>query len=96
MKETIIWIIGSIITGLILISYLPQTIKLIKTKRSDDISDATWLLFSITASLYLIMFILEQASIKLIILQVIEVSFCWLTTILSIIFKKGKGNGKTT
>ena len=96
MKETIIWIIGSIITGLILISYLPQTIKLIKTKRSDDISDATWLLFSVTASLYLIMFILEQASIKLIILQVIEVSFCWLTTILSIIFKKGKGNGKTT
>lgn len=96
MKETIIWIIGSVITGLILISYLPQTIKLIKTKRSDDISDATWLLFSITASLYLIMFILEQASLKLIILQVIEVSFCWLTTILSIIFKKGKGNGKTT
>lgn len=92
MKNIIIWLIGIIVTGLTLISYLPQTIKLIKTKSSQDISDKTWFMFSLAASLYLILFILEKASLKIIILQSMEVFLCWMTLILSIIYKKKEKN----
>lgn len=45
---------GNVLLGLVsvctIISYLPQTIKLIKTKKSDDLSINSWILWELECS----------------------------------------------
>lgn len=69
------------------ISYLPQIIRMIKTKSSEDISISSWLIWTMNSVLYLVYIQLSEVTIWLILSQVVEVVLIGLTTILVIIFR---------
>lgn len=69
------------------ISYLPQIIRMIKTKSSEDISISSWLIWTMNSVLYLIYIQLSEVTIWLILSQVVEVVLIGLTTILVIVFR---------
>lgn len=69
------------------ISYLPQIIRMIKTKSSEDISISTWLIWAMNSTLYLIYMQLSEVTIWLILSQVAEVVLIGLTTILVVVFR---------
>lgn len=49
MKELVLNITMWIVTVCTYISYMPQIIKLLKTKKSEDLSVASWVLWTISA-----------------------------------------------
>ena len=87
MKITILYVIQILLTGSTFVSYVPQVIKMLRTKQSDDISDSSWIMFSATAILYLIMLILEDSSWRVIAMQVLETFMCLSTLLLSLYYK---------
>lgn len=52
MRELFLNCCGYICTALTLISYVPQLIKILRTKHADDISVGSWLLWVIGASIW--------------------------------------------
>ena len=73
-----------------LISYFPQIVKLIKTKKSDDISIQTWILLSFSFIDYALILIMNHANIILQILNAFELLLCMITTALVIFFHQKK------
>ena len=69
------------------ISYTPQILRLLKTKSSDDCSIASWVIWNINSSLYLIYLLLENVNIWLKLSQLLEVILITITTILVILFR---------
>lgn len=84
--------LGNILLGIVsvctLISYLPQTIKLIKTKKSEDISIASWVIWVVSSFAYTLYAILISKDFMLIFETSLELTFCVWILILSILFKK--------
>ena len=86
--------IGNDLLGIVslctLISYLPQTIKLIKTKKSDDISIASWVLWVTSSFVYTLYAILVSKDFMLIFETSLELTFCLIILVLSSIYRKSK------
>ena len=83
---------GNILLGIVtlctLISYLPQTIKLLRTKKSNDISIASWLLWVISSISYTLYAILVSDDLMLIVETSLELIFCIIILVLSLIYRK--------
>ena len=67
------------VTGFV--SYLPQIIKMIKRKSSDDVSIGTWVIWAINSSIYLLYLILSSENIWLVLSQSLEVLLVFATLI---------------
>ena len=73
-----------------IMSYMPQIFKMIKTKRSDDLSVWTWVIWTVNSSLYLLYLILERVGFWLLLSQTFEVTLITTTLIVILIFRKSK------
>lgn len=71
--------VGNILLGIVsictMISYLPQTIKLIKTKKSSDLSINSWILWVVSSFSYTVYAILCSKDFMLIFETSLELFF---------------------
>ena len=67
------------------ISYLPQVIEIIKTKSTEDISILSWVLWVISSVAYTLYAFLFSDSVMLIFETCLELFFCVLILILTLI-----------
>lgn len=83
--------LGNILLGIVsfctFISYLPQTIKLIKTKSSEDLSVQSWILWVTSSLSYTLYGILVSKDKMLIFETCLELFFCLLILILAIVYR---------
>lgn len=86
--------LGNILLGIVsfctFISYFPQTIKLLKTKKSEDISIQSWILWVTSSFSYTLYALLVSKDGMLIFETCLELFFCLLILILAIIYRKNK------
>lgn len=84
--------IGNILLGIVsfctFISYFPQTLKLIKSKRSEDLSIRSWILWVTSSIAYTLYAIVVSKDGMLIFETCLELFFCLLILILAIIYRK--------
>ena len=84
--------LGNILLGIVsfctFISYMPQTIKLIKTKKSEDLSIQSWCLWVTSSLSYTLYALLVSEDIMLIFETCLELFFCLLILILAIAYRK--------
>jgi len=84
--------LGNILLGIVsfctFISYFPQTIKLIKTKKSEDLSIKSWILWVTSSLAYTLYAILISKDFMLIFETCLELFFCLLILILALVYKK--------
>lgn len=88
--------IGNFLLGIVsfctFVSYLPQVIKLIKTKKSEDLSIYSWILWVTSSSSYTLYAILVSKDIMLIFETCLELFFCLTILILAIKYKNNNKN----
>ena len=86
--------LGNILLGIVslctMISYLPQTIKLIRTKKSNDLSIKSWVLWVTSSLSYTIYAVLCSKDFMLIFETSLEFSFCLIILLLAIRYRKNK------
>ncbi len=71
-----------------LVSFLPQAIKLIKTKESDDISISSWVLWVISSLSYVLYAYLCTDEFMLRFENTLEFSFCLLILFLTVLYRR--------
>lgn len=69
------------------VSYIPQIVRLIKTKSAEDCSISSWLIWTFNSLLYFIYICLEGVSIELRISQLLEVILIGTTALLVIVLR---------
>lgn len=83
--------VGNILLGIVsictFISYFPQTMKLIKTKKSSDLSIQSWILWVTSSLAYTIYAILVSKDFMLIFETSLELSFCLIILMLAIRYR---------
>lgn len=88
--------LGNILLGVVslctLISYLPQTIKLVRTKKSSDLSIQSWILWVVSSFSYTLYAILCSNDYMLIFETILELFFCMLILTLAIIYRNNNEN----
>ena len=72
MVEAIKYLISLIVGIMTFTSYIPQIVKLLKTKKSEDISINSQIQILTQFVLYTILLVLDDSSFKLIFLQAFE------------------------
>ncbi|MCI8617164.1 MAG: PQ-loop repeat-containing protein [Clostridia bacterium] len=86
--------VGNILLGIVsictMISYLPQTIKLIKTKKSSDLSINSWILWVVSSFSYTLYAILCSKDFMLIFETSLELFFCLLILLLAVKYRNNK------
>lgn len=86
--------LGNILLGIVslctMISYLPQTIKLIRTKKSNDLSINSWILWVISSLSYTLYAILCCKDFMLIFETSLELIFCLIILTLAVKYKDNK------
>jgi len=86
--------LGNILLGIVsfctFISYFPQTIKLIKTKKSNDLSIQSWFLWVTSSFSYTLYAFLVSKEPMLIFETCLELFFCLLILVLAVIYRKNK------
>ena len=86
--------LGNILLGIVtlctLISYFPQTVKLIRTKKSNDLSIKSWGLWVTSSLSYTIYAVLCSKDFMLIFETSLELSFCLIILLLAIRYRKNK------
>ena len=86
--------LGNILLGIVslctMISYLPQTIKLIRTKKSNDLSVNSWILWVVSSLSYTLYAFICSKEFMLIFETSLELFFCLLILILAIKYKNNK------
>ena len=86
--------LGNILLGIVsictFVSYFPQTVKLIKTKKSEDLSLYSWILWVISSFSYTLYAIIVSKDFMLIFETSLELSFCLIILILAIKYRKNK------
>lgn len=86
--------LGNILLGIVsictMISYLPQTIKLIRTKKSDDLSINSWVLWVISSFSYTLYAVLCSKDFMLIFETSLELGFCLIILLLALKYKNNK------
>lgn len=90
MKTLVALIFLSIYTVLEFIAYMPQIIKLIKTKSADDISLTSWLVWIISCLCYLGYVLLESPEIGIIFAALLNLSLVVSVYILTAHYQKRK------
>ena len=87
--------LGNILLGIVsictMISYLPQTIKLIKTKKSSDLSTSSWILWVLSSFSYTLYAVLYSNDFMLIFETSLELFFCLLILVLGVKYRNNKG-----
>ena len=83
VKELILLYIT--ITGFV--AYIPQIVRLIKEKSSEDMSITTWVMWTINSGLYLLYLYLSKVTGWLVISQLIELSLIGLTLLVILFFR---------
>ena len=90
--------LGNILLGIVsictFISYFPQTIKLIKTKKSNDLSIQSWILWVTSSLAYTIYAIVVSKDFMLIFETSLELSFCLIILILTVYYRKNSNKLK--
>lgn len=88
--------LGNILLGIVslctMISYLPQTIKLIKTKSAEDLSISSWVLWVTSSLAYTLYAILCSHDFMLIFETALELSFCLIILLLALIYRNSEKN----
>lgn len=82
-------ILLGIVTMCTMISYLPQTVKLIKTKKSNDLSLKSWILW-VVSSLSYTLYALLCSDEMLLVETSVEFFFCLLILSLAVKYRKNK------
>ncbi len=86
--------LGNILLGIVsictMISYLPQTIKLIKTKKSNDLSINSWILWVTSSLSYTLYAVLCSKEYMLIFETSLELAFCLIILLLALKYKNNK------
>lgn len=86
--------IGNVLLGIVslctLISYLPQTIKLIKTKKSSDLSINSWILWVVNSLSYTLYAFICSKDFMLIFETTLELFFCLLILLLAVKYRNNK------
>lgn len=86
--------LGNILLGVVsictMISYLPQTIKLIKTKKSNDLSINSWILWVTSSFSYTLYAVLCSKDFMLIFETSLELAFCLIILLLALKYKNNK------
>lgn len=72
------------------VSYLPQIIKCLKTKKCDDLSVWSWIIWGISSLSYVLYAVLCQNNLMLIFQAVLELIFCLIILVCAIVFRKKK------
>ena len=70
-----------------IISYLPQIIQLIKTKKSEDISIPTYVLLTLSFVDYAFILAMDGVGLMVTLLNIFELSLCFITTVLVVKYK---------
>ena len=83
-------ILLSLVTLCTLISYLPQTIKLLRFKKSSDLSINSWILFVISSFSYTLYAFICSNDFMLIFETSMELFFCLTILLLAIKYRKNK------
>ena len=83
--------LGNCLLGIVsictFISYFPQTVKLLKNKKSDDLSIPSWILWVISSLSYTIYAIFISEDVMLIFETSLELFFCLLILLLTIKYR---------
>ena len=86
--------IGNVLLGIVtfctFVSYLPQAIEIIKTKSSEDVSIISWILWVVSSLCYTLYAIFFNGNMMLILETCLELFFCILILILTIMYDKNK------
>ena len=86
--------LGNILLGIVsvctFISYFPQTIKLIRTKKSEDISIGSWVLWLISSLSYTLYAIIVSKDVMLIFETGLELFFCLVILSLAVLYRNNK------
>ena len=86
--------LGNILLGIVsfctFVSYFPQTVKLLKTKKSEDLSIQSWVLWVTSSLAYTIYAILVSRDGMLIFETSLELFFCLLILVLASIYRNNK------
>lgn len=86
--------LGNILLGIVtlctLISYFPQTVKLIRTKKSNDLSIKSWVLWVTSSLSYTLYAVLCSRDFMLILETSLEFSFCLIILVLAVIYRKNR------
>ncbi len=86
--------VGNILLGIVsictMISYLPQTIKLIKTKKLSDLSINSWIFWVVSSFSYTLYAVLCSKDFMLIFETSLELFFCLLILLLAVKYRNNK------
>lgn len=83
-------ILLGIVTMCTMISYLPQTVNLIKTKKSNDLSLKSWILWVVSSLSYTLYALLCSDEVMLLVETSVEFFFCLLILSLAVKYRKNK------
>lgn len=84
MLGNILLLIVSVCT---FVSYFPQTLKLIKTKKSEDISISSWILWVTSSLAYTLYAVIVSKDVMLIFETSLELAFCLIILLLAIKYR---------
>ena len=86
--------VGDVLLGVVsactMVSYLPQMIRLLKTKKSSDISINSWILWVVSSFTYTLYAFVCSNEKMLIFETSLESLFCILILFLSVLYKNNK------
>ncbi len=89
-------IFGNILLAIVSVctffSYFPQIVKCLKTKKAEDLSIWSWILWMVSSLSYTLYAVLCTNSFMLIFETALELLFCLIILICAIVFRKKKNN----
>ena len=88
MKHSIALGLLSVYTVLEFIAYIPQIVKILKTKRADDLSLTSWFVWITTDLSYLGYVLLETPEIGVIFIAVLDLIFIISVFLLTMYYQK--------
>ena len=88
MKETIALGLLSVYTVLEFVAYIPQIVKILKTKRADDLSLTSWFVWITTDLSYLGYVLLETPQFVVIFIALIDLFFIITVFLLTMYYQK--------
>lgn len=83
-------ILLGIVTMCTMISYIPQAIKLVKTKKSNDLSLKSWILWVVSSLSYTLYALLCSDEVMLLVETSVEYFFCLFILSLAVKYRKNK------
>lgn len=83
--------LGNVLLGIVsictFVSYFPQTVKLLKTKKSSDLSLESWILWVVSSLSYTIYAVTVSKDFMLIFETSLELTFCIVILVLAIKYR---------